>query len=166
MENLRLENIETIEALLLQHREWLVTLCVRKARGDYEEARDLVQDIMLHVCVHRDEMPDGDRSRERWLYSIARNVLFLHGQRKQRRPILVSLHNEPADDISDKLRAEELMALAREALNDDELNIIRQRLDGYTYDEIGAATGHTGAAMRKQMERIISKIRTYHNIKT
>ena len=92
--------------------------------------------------------------------------MFRHRQRKLRRPSLIKLRDDPVDDTSDEQAASDLMDLAREALDDSEIRVLQLRIEGYTYDEIGAATGVSGATMRKQMERIIDKIRKYHNIKT
>lgn len=166
MQKTRQEKIDQITALLLKHRERLVSLCIKKAHGDIEEVHDLVQDIMLHACKRRDELPDGESRRERWLFSVARSVMFRHRQRKQRRPALIKLCDDPVDDTSDEQAASDLMDLAREALDDSEIRVLQLRIEGYTYDEIGAATGASGATMRKQMERIIDKIRKHHNIKT
>lgn len=163
MDDLRQKKIDEIDNLLLKYGKRLVGLCIKKTHGCEEEVRDLVQDIMLNACMQRDDLPDGERERERWIFSLARTELFKHNQRKRHRAkfSLITPSHEPATDLENHL-----MEYAEGVLNDSELQILQLKIDGYTYNEIGAKVGKSGDTLRKQMAKIIVKIRKYHNIKT
>ncbi|MCR4931684.1 MAG: sigma-70 family RNA polymerase sigma factor [Bacteroidales bacterium] len=163
IDKLRQKKIDEIDRLLLKHGEKLVGLCIKKTHGCEEEVRDLVQDIMLQACMQRDDLPDGERERERWIFSLARSELFKYNQRKHHRIMfsLLAPPHEPATEIENHL-----MEYAEGILNSGEMEILKLKTEGYTYNEIAVKTGKSNDVLRKQMERIIVRIRKYHNIKT
>ena len=162
-------NSERIGELIDKHRKHLIHICAKKTGGNVEETFDLVQDIMLHALQRRDEFIPlcDDSARKRWLFSVARSVIFRYNQGKRHRPVFTRLlpDQEFVDETAgyDSARSE-LMELARAALDADELKVLQMRIDGYTCGEMAAVKGCTDEALRKRFGRIIEKIQKYHNI--
>ena len=160
--------IESVTCLLQKHIEYLQQLCATKVHGDYEESRDLLQDIIESALLRREELAGmtSESQRYRWLYFVARRVIFKHFQLKHHR--IPTQKMSSLSDILDKeslaTQLDEVMDLAREALTDNEMKIISLRIEGYTYAEIADIMGINDVALRKMMERAIIKIRKYHNI--
>ena len=169
MDEIVKRNSEKIGELFDKHRKHLIRICAQKTGGNVEETVDLVQDIMLHALQRRDEFIPlcDDRERKRWLFSVARSVIFRYSQGKRRRPVFTRLlpDHENVDETTgyDSARSE-LMELARAALDTDEVEVLQMRIDGYTYGEIAAVKGCTDEALRKRFGRMIEKIQKYHNI--
>ena len=168
MDDIVQRKIDEIEKLVLRHSQALQRLCAEKAHGHYDEARDMMQDIVLTCCQRRDEFRDDfdDSEGKRWLFSVARTVIFRHNQRKRHRIALVRLNPDSPIVSEQDLGSlhNTLLEMATECLTPGEQRLVSLRLEGYTYDEIAAMTGTSGAALRKQMERSIKKIRIHHDI--
>lgn len=164
MFKLREQKIDEIYALLLKYRIPLTDYCIRKTHGNYSYVEDLIQDIMLSACVRRDELHSNASEfwKRRWLFSVARTELFKYHQRKKHRitTVLLPIHIDTAEEDVSTL----LTDLALEALNDTEFDILKMRIDGYSYKEIAFKHNSTDSAMRKKLQRSIEKIIKYHNI--
>ena len=72
--------------LLQRHRAIMWERCWRYSDGDFDRCRDLVQEVTLHLCLHRDDLrPDVSENEEReWLVLLTRRTLY-------RRCLLLSL---------------------------------------------------------------------------
>lgn len=163
---IRQQKLDEIDALLLKYRVPLTDYCIRKTHGNVSAVEDLIQDIMLAACVHRDEFDSrsSEKTQHKWLFSIARTEMFKYHQRKKHRIRTVrSPHSiDPFEETVSSL----IMDLAHEALSESEADIIQMRIDGFSYKEIAVKHGGTDVAMRKKLQRSIEKIIKYHNINT
>lgn len=171
MDEFRNKQIEDIGALLLRYREQLVGYCANRMHGDIEDVRDLMQTVTLAALIRRDELSECDTEDKRlhWLMTVARSEASRYNRQKRLSIIHIgSIENRYAAflshaDTEDSLGAE-LLEHARESLRPDEVEIVRLRIEGYTLKEIAHSIGKTHGAVRKQMKRIIDKMRTHYNL--
>ena len=159
---LRNAKLDKIASLFLKYKEPLVDYCVKKTHGNESEAVDLVQDIMLQACVQRDELDidDSEQTQRQWLFSIARQVLFKYHQRKLHRVKIVTMRDIEAPTTPDD--SSMLTDLADEVLDPSDADILKMRLDGFSYKEIALAHHSNDSAMRQRLHRSIKKLIQYH----
>jgi RNA polymerase sigma-70 factor, ECF subfamily len=65
-------------------REPLASLIARRV-ADPQDAEDVLQDVMLRIHRHSDELADADRLAA-WVHRIARNAIVDHYRRRAARP--------------------------------------------------------------------------------
>jgi RNA polymerase sigma-70 factor (ECF subfamily) len=98
-----------------------------------------------------------------WLFTIARNLAHDHF-RRSRRELPLEEAGDPLvhpDLLAQAIQSDELRRLDRviQELPDDELELIRLRYAArLTYREIGAATGRSEEAARKNMTRLLARL--------
>ena len=134
--------------------------CIRCTMGCHEQVPDIMQDILVCLWEERDTLPyDGDAEKQdAWLFSIVRKRVTRH-RRKRRFLFLPLLPEEPMpvseDESDNEARLQEWIA----ELTPYERNIIDWELEGYTKKEIAERLGLKPATLRKQHERIITKLK-------
>lgn len=139
--------------LLLQQHCWFY------ATGNTDRCRDMVQEVCLAVWSDLQNLrPNATEAEERtWLRLIIRRTIF--NQRRGVKPDPVRLEavlREWQDDYGARMRDEVEGQL--ELLSPDEAWVVRQRLAGYTSEEIARQRGVTASAVRHQMQAIIRKL--------
>ena len=126
-------------------------------------AEDLTAEVFLRALEAMGRF-DTSRSFRSWLFGIARNVAFEH-YRKSRSDV-------PLDDEAGELRDESSYSMSPIEdrvvtaqlilqLDDLEQEIVALRFQGgLSYREIGSLIGKREGAVRVQMHRILSKLRS------
>lgn len=146
--------------LLLRHRPLVWALCWRRARGDYERCRDLVQEVSLSLWEHYGRLrPGAGPLQERaWVVWHTRSVLdHLH---RRPSPTLVPLPDDmPAEvnDTDDTL--DDLLA----ALPPDDRRLVQLRLEGRDGAYIAEKLGIKRDAVYQRLHRIIERLRMLNN---
>ena len=160
---LRNTKLDKIDSLFLKYKEPLVNYCVKKTHGNESETIDLIQDIMLQACVRRDELDidDSESKQQQWLFSIARQVLFKYHQHKLHRVKIVTMRDIEAPTTPDESSI--LTDLADEVLDPSDADILKMRLDGFSYKEIALAHHSNDSAMRQRLHRSIKKLIQYYH---
>ena len=135
---------------------YLYSLC-----RDAALAEDLTSEVFLEVIRSVGSFR-GESDVKTWLFSIARHRWYGYLRRKKRQPPTESLetyldlgvldvhsHEEPAQLIQQMLQGES--ELTR--------NVVRMRLEGYSYYEIGVTYGISESSARVVFFRAKSKIK-------
>jgi RNA polymerase sigma-70 factor, ECF subfamily len=135
--------------------------------GDRSLAEDLYQEAFLRL--HRARAAyDSRRPFRAWLFSIVHHLLTDTFRNRGRTPTTVSA--EDALEARSDGRSPERIAAAREetaslhralqALSSDEATVlILARLEGLSYDDIGAILGRSAAATKQLAYRALKRVR-------
>lgn len=148
--------------LLRRHRRRVWRMCWLYAGGDFERCRDLVQEVSLALWEHYGKLrPDAHPMEERaWVTWQTRTVLnHLHRG--------LSHHYEPLTPaVTERLEVEPEHANARAVTEDllaslpeDDREVVRLRLEGYSAAEIAAELGLKRDAVYQRLHRIVDKLR-------
>src|SRR3712207_78478 len=147
-------DLEAFNGLVEQYQQRVYSLCYRML-GDPDAAADTTQDVFLAAFRRRDSYQGGSFSA--WLMRIATNACYDQLRVRKRRPqisldAVVRDGDEPPRQFTDPgeapdertLRAElarEIQQRLQELPADQRLAVVMSDIQGYTYDEIAAATG-------------------------
>jgi RNA polymerase sigma-70 factor (ECF subfamily) len=150
-------------ALFERHAPILYRFARRRLSTD-DEARDVLQQTMLHVHRARRDFREGSRLRP-WLFTIALNLVREHYRRKGRRKEqpLSALPREPqaqpVTPLEDAQRAQRVRAaLARIPLNQREV-IELHWFEELPYEEIAPIVGASVSAVRVRAHRGYERLR-------
>jgi RNA polymerase sigma factor (sigma-70 family) len=137
---------------------------VRRRLPSDDEARDVLQQTMLHVHRARHDFRDGSRLRP-WLFTIALNLVREYYRRRGRRkeqPLTEAAQEprtQPASPLEDRQRAQRVhAALARLPGNQREV-IELHWFDELPYDEIAPIVGASVSAVRVRAHRGYERLR-------
>lgn len=144
--------------MLLRHRTMLWRMCMRRARGNSDICRDLVQEVSLSLWEHYDNLrPNVSLLEERaWVFWHTRTVLDHLYRRNQLPlqtidPVITDTYPSPDSDNT----FEDLMG----AFPTDDQRLVRMRVEGYDANEIASALGISRDAVYQRLHRIIIKLR-------
>lgn len=147
-------------ALLERHHTMLWNLCMRRANGDPDRCKDLLQEVSIALWLKFDKLrthasPQQERAWVRWQ---ARSVFY----QLQRRPSLpmVPLDDtvaEPTDHLSP--HPQELLEELMTNLSPDERRLLQLHLDGYHGKEIGEMMNIKSNTIYQRMRRAVQKMR-------
>lgn len=131
-------------------RRYLIALCC----GDSALADDLAQDTFMKAYLNLGNFR-ADSKLSTWIFKIAHNVFISHGRTvRQNVPLSEFEGMPPADERSvNPFRYEALYSALSELTDGERSVIVLYYLQGYSVAEIAEITGHTTAAVKKQMER-------------
>lgn len=136
-------------------------MCWLRARGDWEQCRDLVQEVSVALWMHLGELRTGITSAEEraWVRCVTRSALD-HKTRKRRVETLplTPMHEESiADEDRQSLKEDidDMMA----SLSHDEQRIMQLRLEGFRANEIASIMGLSNDAVYQRIHRIAVKLR-------
>ncbi len=136
-------------------------MCWLRARGDWEQCRDLVQEVSVALWMHIGELRTGITSAEEraWVRWVTRSALD-HRTRKRRVETLplTPLHEEriaAEDRQAQKEDIDDMMA----SLSHDEQRIMQLRLEGFRANEIASIMGLSNDAVYQRIHRIAVKMR-------
>lgn len=127
----------------------------RRARAllyDEQESEDVVSDIFENL-LHADILPpaDDERQLKGYLLAAVRNESLKRIRLKSNRERLLGLYaqEKDEDDAEDKEeRLQQLLAIARQRLSEQELHIFHMRfIEGMSYDAIGTKLGISRVAV-------------------
>lgn len=138
---------------------YLYSLC-----HDASLSEDLASDVFLEV-VKSISTFRGQSDIKTWLFSIARHKWFAYLKKKNRQPQTESIHllydteSLCAPDCGNEMveRIQELLS-GESALTQ---NVIRMRLEGYSYYEIAVKHSISESSARAVFFRVKSKIKNY-----
>lgn len=155
----------SFEALVLAHQDRLFTIALR-TRGDRQEAEELVQDAFVRAYRALAVWP-ADRVRDLrvrgWLTTILLNAA--RNRSRVRRVPTTELAFEPgAEPTADPLaRRDEREAWARLLAGLSPAHrtaVVLRHVDGMSYAEIAAATGHPEGTVKAHVHRGLAALRT------
>jgi RNA polymerase sigma-70 factor, ECF subfamily len=128
-------------------------------------ADDLLQETFLAAWRSRESLPDVSDPRA-WLYGIARHrvLMYLRGWRRAiaayERFVEQHWAEAATEDEAEAYAIRDLMA--RTLTPDERAVIVLFHLHGFHADEIAELSGHSHAAVRKQLERARRKLAAAH----
>ena len=135
---------------------YLYSLC-----RDATLAEDLTSEVFLEV-IRSIGAFRGESDVKTWLFSIARYRWYAYLRRKKRQVPTESIENHLEIVVHDVHRYEEPMQMVNELLQgESELmrNVVRMRLEGYSYYEIGMRLGISENSARVVYFRAKSKLK-------
>jgi len=151
-----------IEAALVRYEQPLIRKAIR-ITGDFELARDVVQDTFLKLCkADRSQIEDHLAA---WLFTVCRNRA-LDVQKKERR--MGRLDDPPAipeyaANPAEKASVNETLALVQEALDsltDEHREAFRLKFqDQLTYREISDVTGRSLGTVSRLITAALCAVR-------
>jgi len=156
-----------VESSLRDHEAALVHYTAGLLAGDYERARDVVQDTFLKLCR---QTPDKVRENTKaWLYTVARNRAFDVIRKESR---MVPSDGVPdgcdervVDPASYSVRSDqssELMEMVHELPHNQREVILLRFQQGMSYQEIsevtGLKTGNVGFLLHTGLKVLREKI--------
>jgi RNA polymerase sigma-70 factor (ECF subfamily) len=138
------------------HRRRIYTLCLRHTRN-VADAEDLTQDIFIHV-FHKVHTFRGEAEFTSWLYTLALNLVRLHGRRQRRDGrFLVA---DPTGETVDFASSRPPIPTQRLALVQALSSLTPARREAVLLRDIGGLT-HTELAGRIGISVIASKSRVH-----
>ena len=137
---------------------------VRRRLGNDADARDIVQQTMLHMHRARNDFRRDSHLRP-WLFTIAMNLVREHYRRKGRKPeqpldraALIAQRPEPALLEDDERAARVRAALA--SLPEQQREVIELHwFEDSPYEEIARIVGASVAAVRVRAHRGYERLR-------
>jgi len=153
------------EVLFARYADILYRLVRRRVSGD-DDARDLVQQTMLHLHRARHDFRRDSRLRP-WLFTIAMNLVReYHRRRGRRREQLLEREPqalEPGDQPDSARAVRERVTRVRAALDrlpEQQREVIELHwFEESPYDEIAAIVGASVAAVRVRAHRGYERLR-------
>ena len=119
----------------------------RSYTDNHDDTMDLVQSIMLKAWQARNTVTD---SHELWFKQIVRNACIDRYRHLKRYPAPGELVEADAvvDNMFGGVEAEELVRLARMAMNDDQWHVVALYAIGYETVEIAQIMGRSEGAVK------------------
>ena len=151
---------ETFTDLLRNYSKLIWSMCHDAAHGDYEQCRDLFQDVSLRLWQHFEELrPDAQPYEcKAWVEWQTRHVLEHAGRRQRPEPL--SELPERADD--DALVNVEICTLVNDLLaqlRPDDRQVLKMRMEGYSACEIAKEMGLNRDSVYQRIHRALKKAR-------
>lgn len=154
--------------LLFERYALVLYRMVRRRLGSDEDARDLVQQTLLHMHRARNDFRRDSRLRP-WLFTIAMNLVREHYRRKGRRPEQpLDLdappgRDKPRDFAPEPGESSERLARVRaalESLPEQQREVIELHwFEDSPYEEIARIVGASVAAVRVRAHRGYERLR-------
>jgi len=147
----------TIDQIVATHQQGLYRLCLGYVY-DPEEARDLVQEVLIKVWTH---LPNfrGEANLKTWVYRIAVNTCLMY-LRKKRLPTVPLLPERDAahpEEVTDEDRLTEMRtAISRLPARDRILILLH--LDDNSYEQIAGVMGLSVSNVGVRLTRIRKKL--------
>ena len=132
--------------------------------GDKETAQDLTQDVFIKALEAFDRY-DEKISASAWIFTIARNHLINHFNRKRPGVPLEDIENTLWDQDDWVARAElkhderRLLEAMKKLPKDDAELIWYKHLEGWQYDELAEKLGKSSGALRVRAHRALGALR-------
>ena len=119
----------------------------RSYTDNHDDTMDLVQSIMLKAWQARNTVTD---SHDLWFKQIVRNACIDRYRHMRRYPAPCELVETDAvvDNMFGGVEAEELVRLARMAMNDDQWRVVALYAIGYETAEIAQIMGRTEGSVK------------------
>ena len=150
---------ELFEKYYIDVYTYLYSLC-----HDASLSEDLASDVFLEV-VKSISTFRGESDIKTWLFSIARHRWFAYLKKKNRQVQTESIHDlYDTAELGTTDSVNEVTELIRELLSDESAltrDVVRMRLDGYSYHEIATKHKISENSARVVYFRAKSKIRKY-----
>jgi RNA polymerase sigma-70 factor (ECF subfamily) len=129
--------LHDVEALVAEHRGWLLRLCERRLGGDRHLAEDVVQETFVKLSRALDRGDDITNVRG-WLRTVAQNGTV--DELRRSRSILVDELPDAATHDTFAADGDPELEVAWQGLNPRHREVLRLReLEGLRYDEIATA---------------------------
>lgn len=153
-----------VEGALREHESALVHYVAGLLRGDWERARDVVQDAFLKMCRQDADALDG--TEKAWLYTVCRNGAYDRLRQTMRRreesgdwDSLREPGPDPAESLARSDSAREVwQAVASLPAKKRETILLRFQQD-MSYREIAEITGQPEGTVAYQIHESLNQLR-------
>lgn len=153
---------ETYLTLLRTFRRQIENYCVSHSNCR-EDAEDMMQEVFITVWENIGHIRSDSSPKQvnRWLQKVMRTVFVRSIRRKHidDNSPLSSAIGIVVDDHADRQLLDELMA----HLPPDDRQLMQQRLDGYSNNEIAQHLGIPTSTLNKRMSRTLTKMKEIYN---
>ncbi|HET7036887.1 MAG TPA: sigma-70 family RNA polymerase sigma factor [Thermomicrobiaceae bacterium] len=147
---------------------------LRARTGSAAEAEDLSQQVFLQALTALPRYRERGLPIAAWLFRIARNAAHDAARRRGRQVVAFSWDDLPEERQPGSESGPELIVLQRESLerlsallaglSDDKRDLLALRVAaGLSIREIAAAVGKSEAAVRKQLERTLKRLKEQYD---
>ncbi len=147
----------SIDHIVATHQQGLYRLCLGYVY-DPEEARDLVQEVLIKVWTH---LPDfrGEANLQTWVYRIAVNTCLMHLRKKRLStvPLLPERDAAHPEEGTNQERLNELRAAISHLPARDRI-LILLHLDDHSYERIADVMGLSVSNVGARLTRIRKKL--------
>jgi len=159
-------DVHAFNLLIERSQTRLYSLCYRML-GDVDAAADTTQDVFLAAFLHLQQYHGG--SFQAWLLRIATNRCYDQLRARKRRPqtsleavdpqgeALAHQILDPSETPEARVLRSEIAEQIQDRLQklspDQRLLIILRDIQGYSYEEIGAATGWSAGTIKSRLSR-------------
>ena len=164
------EAFDRLEALLERHRRLVWAMCWRRAFGNRERCREMLQDVCVRLLESSLTLPDAsdEKAERQWVILRVRSVLDHWRRYSAEIPAVVPLSHlhlsplEEAVDASDQEQCELVDTLQAYLDKDDQrlLTLIRQ---GLTNEEVAKKLGISLNTYYQRYHRVILRMRTIYD---
>lgn len=156
-------------ALELQQIRAPLEAFVARRVADPQDAEDVVQEILLRIHRHSNELADTDRLLA-WVHRIARNAVIDHYRRRAARPELAvgaaddlgdvpMIQDEPAADASRRELAHCLRPLLEHLPDQHRQALVVTELEGLSQVEAAKQLGISVSGMKSRVQRGRAQLR-------
>ena len=148
-------------AMMLQRNEGIIfRLCFALGDHSIENARDLFQDICLHLWNGWDKYK-GQCKESTWVYKVAINTLKMKHRRHRTHIEYVSIDKTMLNMLADNTKDSHIEDIYEiiDSLDSGEQQLVYLYLDGNTMKEIASIVGKSENAVKQKIYRIFKKIR-------
>ena len=153
---------ELFHQLVERHKDMLWHVCTDYSLDRAWDVHDAYQEVLMALWNALDKMNECEHEKS-WAYKVATNTMLML-VRKQRSRCM-----EPLPPNVDELLSDEAVAPLRvdyacflrliDRLAEPDCRIVRMRLDGYGFKEIGKELGMSENTVAQRYGRVIKKIR-------
>lgn len=147
-----------------RHHRLIMKVCLMVSAGTNLDAEDIYQEVVAYLWSHRERLWLAFRheaAEETYIYRVALNVALKY-RTSMERAWRTERMPPAATDIplshEDTERLEELQYLLG-CLDDDDRQIVRLRLEGYSHAEIARRLHLSEGAVATRYSRIVARLR-------
>lgn len=166
MAQVQANDLDQLAVLFDRYHRPIFNYLLRRTNNDRETAEDLTQTVFERLLKYRASYQPNQQFRA-WIYQLARNAHADHWQRQQHlhtcevleaeqlgrfsAPAFAAMHAAEHDQ-----QLHEALALLPDAQRDI---LVLHRLQGFSYEEIGAQLACTAGAARVKAHRALQALR-------
>ena len=164
------ESYDRLEALLARYRRLVWAMCWRRALGNRERCREMLQEVCVRMLESSMQLPDSsdEKAERQWVILRVRSVLD-HSRRQARDPSLEvplsRLHLSTLEEAVDASEQEqcELIDTLQAYLNEEDQQMLSLLRQGFSKKEVAEKLGIEPNAFYQRYHRTILRMRKIYD---
>ena len=161
---------ERIEELLGRYRRMVWAVCWRRAFGNKERCREMLQEVAFRMMESEVPPPDADdpKAERRWVMLRTRSILDHWRRQSELRQDEVPMDPLWLASLDQAVEASheeqcELVDTLQSFLDDDDRRIVALLREGFSADHIAAQLGLSRNAFYQRYRRVILRMRNIYD---